>query len=522
MQQEITNKIFKENLLENNDNHKIIVLPLLVQKQILYFLYKEFNYMDRDKIDKKEIENYFLINWDWFKYSQILFHHFFPLYYSDYGIDSWRYDYWNNYFKDRIIINRNKNNKFKLINSNFVKTIIIDYFHINNESINYINSLKSLDTINVNILFNNQYSLNGTIWILSYLNRLINKDMVVNFELEMDYDMIELPKSVVFEKEELLFKTNQFFIIYDTKHDLCYKFINEMIKELKPKSLRIEPIIYQYLFSSIPPPIDPHFHLQQYHSISKLNQDYESVEIIYDFIPLYALYRFLQAPKLQTLKFNLQFHFLSEIYDNILKYYHIDSNRDYINKDGMELDFNRLDNFDYKYFGGENKNRRKIFKVNNNIQFYIDNGINEDNQIFCPYENSNERCYSIPPYSKSLWNECLKLLSTNSTITNLSISHNCGGCTINSGLYNINFLNDFMNSLANNKTIKTLTLDFNFNEEEIKNNMDVINESIALMLDQNTTLESITICFSEKHGEKKSNKFPYTTKNTKCNIIFLK
>ncbi|KAM9968922.1 hypothetical protein ACTFIW_000325 [Dictyostelium discoideum] len=112
----------------------------------------------------------------------------------------------------------------------------------------------------------------------------------------------------------------------------------------------------------------------------------------------------------------------------------------------------------------------KRFKVHDDIKFYIDNGINEDNQIFCSYSRSENSCLSVPPYSKSLWKQCLKLLSTNSTITNLSITHNCGGeCGWDkNGLFYEKFLNDLMNSFANNKTIKTLTLGFNFQEPQIK------------------------------------------------------
>ncbi|KAN0029533.1 hypothetical protein ACTA71_007662 [Dictyostelium dimigraforme] len=522
--QQIINKRLKENLLENNDNHKIIVLPLIIQKQILFFLYEEYKNMKKVKRDRNMIKNNSLINWDWFKISQLLFHGFFPLYY------------------DTIINNSNKNNKFKIINNNLVKQIIIDYFEINNESINFINNLKSLETIYVKCLNSEECSFINSIWILTFLNRLINKDIVVNFKLKLGYDCYEPKQLEVIEKEELLFKTNQFIVIYDMEFETSYKFIYKMIKELNPKSLKIKPILWASDSGES--------HLQQYHSISKLNQNYESIEIENDFIPLYALYRFLKAPKLQTFKFDLQFHFLSEIYDTIINndsdndsdnsdsdnnsdnnsdsdnnnsnnssYYNSNSNYN-SNKDKIELDFDKMDNFKYKDFGDIEE--RKSFKVHKNIQFYIDNGINEDNQIFCPYSRQESfNCYSIPPYSMSLWNECLKLLSTNSTITNLSISHNCGDyCSLKGFLYNTNFLNDFMNSLANNKTIKALTLYFNFKEKEIQNNIEIINKSIVSMLDQNTTLETISICYKQ-YWDEKPNEFPYTIKNKKCKIILL-
>ncbi|KAM9956809.1 hypothetical protein ACTFIR_003543 [Dictyostelium discoideum] len=137
----------------------------------------------------------------------------------------------------------------------------------------------------------------------------------------------------------------------------------------------------------------------------------------------------------------------------------------------------------------------------------------------------DDSCMKIPPYSKSLWKQCLQLLSTNSTITNLSFSNNCGGIYNDCGWgerssksYNENFLNDFMNSLVNNKTIKTLTLDFGFKDYRNLNlHIDLITKSIASMLDQNTTLESISI-FSFS----KSNEISNLTKNTKCKIKTIK
>ncbi|KAN0029540.1 hypothetical protein ACTA71_007669 [Dictyostelium dimigraforme] len=502
MENLISNKKLKENQSENNDNHKIIVLPLIIQKSILYLLYEEISNLKRenDHIKTIEIKNYSLVNWNWFKNSQVVFQYFFPSFYRGHNYDYHKYKY-HIWAKHRMIDSNsnNNNNKFKLINCtiNTIKAISIEYFDINNESINFINTLKSLETINVESPYDNYDLFNDSIWVLTYLNRLINKDIQVNFKLNFEsFDSCERDELEVIEKEELIFKTNQFIAKYDFQHEVSYGFVYEMIKELKPKSLKIKPFRTS----------DSASHLQQYHSISKLNQNYESVEIISDFIPLYAFYRFLQAPKLHTLKFDLQFHFLSKIYDNNF----LENGSEY-NTDIIEFDFNKMDNFKFEDFG---EDENITFEVKNK-QFYIDNGINEDNQIFCQYSNQYDySCTSIPPYSMSLWKECLHLLSTNSTITNLSISNNCGeGCEFdeNSFLYNENFLNDFMNSLANNKTIKTLTLYFNPHWSNSK----LFRKSISLMLDQNSTLETIFVDgdYSNMYN------FPISTKNTKCKVI---
>ncbi|EAL61760.1 hypothetical protein DDB_G0291552 [Dictyostelium discoideum AX4] len=97
---------------------------------------------------------------------------------------------------------------------------------------------------------------------------------------------------------------------------------------------------------------------------------------------------------------------------------------------------------------------------------------------------------SIPPYSMSLWNQCLKLLSTNSTITNLSITHNCRSTKECEWDENEDYENEYTNT-----------------------NIDLITKSIVSMLDQNTTLESINIFAFWDFNE-----ISYLTKNTKCKI----
>ncbi|EAL61805.1 hypothetical protein DDB_G0291642 [Dictyostelium discoideum AX4] len=347
-----------------------------------------------------------------------------------------------------------------------------------------MNSLKSLETVNVRCSYDNEYSFKNSVWVLTYLNKLNNKDIIINFELDLACFKPYQPKILEhIEREEFKFKTNLFEVEYDYEEGTSYGFVYEMIKELNPKYLKITPFSSSDAGES---------HLRQYHSISKLNQNYESVEILGDFIPLYALYRFLQSPNLHTLEFDLQFHFISSIYDNSK-----------FGGDKTEFDFNKMDNFNFRNF----------------INFQgdtIGDGINEDDQIYCSFSDQDNSCIEIPPYSMSLWNQCLKLLSTNSTITNLSITHNCGGeCGWDkNSLFNENFLNDFMNSLANNKTIKNLTLDFTLSYYDAETDIINLKKSITSMLDQNTTLESIVI-FPTSEFKEISN----LTKNTKCKIF---
>ncbi|KAM9992433.1 hypothetical protein ACTFIY_009876 [Dictyostelium cf. discoideum] len=522
MEKETTNKKLKSNLSENNDNNKIIVLPLIIQKQILRLLYEEYDNMDSFEILKEfknKIINYSIVDSNWFKNSQKLFSNFIPHIYFDKNNNK---NYSNFKYNKNLLYrinnnnnnNNSNNNKYKLVHNDLIKTIIIDYFEINNRSIDYMNSLKSLETVNVRCLHYYEYSFTNSIWVLTYLNKLDNKDVIINFKLYLGCcDPYEPTNLELIDREEFKFKTNKFKVSYDIEYETTYGFVYEMIKELNPKYLKIKPL--RCVSDS------GESHLLQYHSISKLNQNYESVEIINDFIPLYALYRFLQSPNLHTLKFDLQFHFLSSIYDNN----QINNNRNNNNnnncnsnsnrvsgdKNKTELDFNKMDNFKFIDFGytGDYNEQRIRFKVHDDI----DNGINEDNQIYCSYSRQEDSCIEIPPYSMSLWKQCLKLLSTNSTITNLTIYHNCGGpCYSECGwkensLFNENFLNDFMNSLANNKTIKNLTLGFG--------RCNIGNKSIVSMLDQNTTLESIYIIIPFSGLSEEISKL---TKNTKCKI----
>ncbi|KAM9992404.1 hypothetical protein ACTFIY_009859 [Dictyostelium cf. discoideum] len=360
----------------------------------------------------------------------------------------------------------------------------------------YFHTFKSLETVNVKCLNDLEHSLTNSKWILTYLNELDNKDLIINFKLELfcrePYEPTDLEH---IEKEEFKFKTNLFDVEYDYEYKANYGFLYEMIKELNPKYLKIKSNHLSDSGSS---------HLLQYHSISKLNQNYESVEIINDYIPLYALYRFLQSPNLHTLKFDLQFHFLSSIYDN----YQINNNNNNNNNKNNNNNNNNRDcesNRDSKY-SGYDKTELDFNKMDN-FKFIIFENIGNYHKCSRDFMFRNTTIFNVS------WNRCLKLLSTNSTITNLSITQNCGGeCRwdyLNS-LFNENFLNDFMNSLANNKTIKTLTLNFNENGYA---NENLIKKYIVSMLDRNTTLESIYI-FNPRFKE-----ISNLTKNTKCKII---
>ncbi|KAF2072176.1 hypothetical protein CYY_006496, partial [Polysphondylium violaceum] len=93
-----------------------------------------------------------------------------------------------------------------------------------------------------------------------------------------------------------------------------------------------------------------------------------------------------------------------------------------------------------------------------------------------------------PKYSQSLWKECLQLLKTNTTLTELSIGHYVCRC-YDAKKLNQQLIDDLLDSLSNNKSIKTLYLDFGclFYARHPIINADFISS----LLQNNTTIESL-------------------------------
>ncbi|KAF2073083.1 hypothetical protein CYY_005607 [Polysphondylium violaceum] len=122
-------------------------------------------------------------------------------------------------------------------------------------------------------------------------------------------------------------------------------------------------------------------------------------------------------------------------------------------------------------------------------------GINEDNHKYCP------RCQSgplnIPEYSRSLWKECLQLLKTNTTLTELSIGHSL--CCHYGSTLNQQLIDDLLDSLSNNKSIKTLYLDFRGIDQPKQQHPFINEDFISSLLQNNTTIENLYIgCYWEK------------------------
>jgi len=120
--------------------------------------------------------------------------------------------------------------------------------------------------------------------------------------------------------------------------------------------------------------------------------------------------------------------------------------------------------------GDDNPPNKKLTN-NNKYNFNeIDNDdldgdiyINEDDQEYCSYRLYQNGDETIPTYSRSLWNQCLELLKTNTTITNLSIGNvqcglECFARKTNEEDMPQQMMDDLLNSLSCNQSIKHLTL----------------------------------------------------------------
>ncbi|KAM9968290.1 hypothetical protein ACTFIW_002727 [Dictyostelium discoideum] len=405
-----------------NLNKKIVILPILIQKYILQFIYSEngsfplnfyFNYNGRIPF-----MSFPLVNWNWFKMCQKIFSNYYHFPYSRVFISSSSDIY-----------------KYKLMNIQIIKILCISIIDISDEVVGEINTLEGLESITIINYFDSWFG--SSYWRLKYLNKL-RDDIVVNFDLNLGFPNLEndrMPNEIN-HTQALTFKSDNISINFQYEIDDKFEFVcTDIISKLNFKSLKFHFIIPT--------------HFLQYHSISKSNKNFESVIINNDYIPLYSLYRFLKSPNLHTLNFSVNFYSLSKLYTNFNQYQHQHQHQH---------------NIDFENF---------------------DQTINEDEISPCPLT------MKLPSYSMQLWNECVKLIGSNTTITEMSILNaDCHECDAEHDQFELDngFLNDFIDTFSNNKTIKTLTINFgdNFSFEFLVSKM-------VTMLNQNSTLENLNL-----------------------------
>ncbi|KAF2069485.1 hypothetical protein CYY_009195 [Polysphondylium violaceum] len=361
----------------------------------------------------------------------------------------------------------------RLVDKDSLQHLMIEYKNLNMETVDRVNKeFKSLQQLTV-IKYADDYGLEGSVWSLNCLNKLKRRgDILVNF------DLVAIghgyPSSIYQDEQQKekawLFKTNRMglYCSYEDQDEDPFQCIYGLIKGTNPRSLAIYAGIKSNDIS----------HLKMYHSIAKLNHQYQHVAIESDFIPLYALYRFLQAPSLKSFQFRLQLHFLSHLYEQ----------DDLDDKTVASINFDTLDSFTY-----DSKAQSCVRKMPR----YLKTHINEDNSVFCEFntdlndDDPDEILSRVPPYSKLLWKECLGLLSTNSTITNLCIGD--VHCYASGHPHETTqpLVDDLLHALSSNRTITTLQFAFGFAEDHM-----ILNKQfIVSLLQKNNTLQSLQICY---------------------------
>ncbi|KAF2077638.1 hypothetical protein CYY_001025 [Polysphondylium violaceum] len=439
-------------------------IPIYVHTKILDYIYYSDHIYNRDK--KVSIQ-YALVCKQWFQISKNLV--------NSYVIVD----------LDDLEKKHGETNNYRIITRESVENIKFDFFNIKNKLVKSLNSrFRSLKSITITNHDSCDYWMGDSLGLLNRLNKLKRKDKIqVNFDLEVhcfdpdDPDQVEEEDNEDEDEEEeedkdkdkesegpFEFNTVDFKFDFDFEYERSYGFCYEFIKLTNPKTL-------EFLANSSTD--SGASHLRLYHSISKLNHRFSSVIINDDYIPLYALYRFLQSPHLQTFKVNLQFHFIAALYDS-------DSS------DNNSYDFNRMDNFSFQDILPDDQ-----FDSNR----YLPNKVNEDNQMYCSFSRGEYTDSTVPIYSKQLWNQCLQLLSNNSTITELSIGNiECGyECLYrerhgddNANVFGQQLYDDLLDALSNNKSIKSLCFDPIFSP-------DINSAFLTSLLERNKILEKIII-----------------------------
>jgi len=391
---------------------------------------------------------------------------------------------------------------YRILSIDLIGNIIMQYTkHLNDETIELLNKeYKSLQSIK--IVHSNDEWIGKATYLLNCLNKLERKqDIQVSFSLTLacfDPEVIE-PTRENSNQEAFTFNTNHFQLKYDYECDFSYGFIYKLIKDLNPRSLE---------FYSDSTTDSGSSHFRMFHSLSKLNNRFESIQVKYDFIPLYALYRFLQSPHLKTFKFELQFHFLSSLYRKF---------NDVQDFDFSTIDFNQMDKFEFIDTPAlaDIVNEDDRYQVHQ-MDYYVKHPINEDQQCYCAFNiNCEDEMFDTPPYSLPLWKHCLQLLKSNTTLREFSIGSTCStSCEIAYKSIKPQVFDDLLDSLSNNKSITTLTFDL----DHYLVPSIYTHEFFSTLLKKNKTLETI-ILVHHRRDRSELDAFVQslsTTLSTKC------
>ncbi|KAF2068818.1 hypothetical protein CYY_009856, partial [Polysphondylium violaceum] len=192
-------------------------------------------------------------------------------------------------------------------------------------------------------------------------------------------------------------------------------------------------------------------------------------------------------------------------------------------RESFAYDFQKFDNFPFVDVPYQDD----IFDVFED-SYYLDTGvIDENNQSYCAFKQEGNSVPQIPHYSFLLLIEAFKLLRDHKSLTELSIG-NIGCGDDDCGQFDIRNLDVaavalLKSILVQNKSIKTLTLDF----EYVRGHPILSPEFLMSLLKLNTTLEHLIIGNEDPDSTDTDlqtiiNFAQAHTKNTKCVISIKK
>ncbi|KAF2068819.1 hypothetical protein CYY_009857 [Polysphondylium violaceum] len=486
------NNALKREQIKNNSNNDQTTDNAPQSMQLSSYLVKMIIEMSfgRDKLeDDYEIYggkarydgalNYAMVNKQWFKITQQLVNSYALFDLSD--------------------IDMLDDKQHRLTQKRLLGNLRIELLEIGNTNFDIdslVRSLPSLKTIQVHMDYQDVLDSIKPFNLLDKLNGLKDYGVSVKFNLAIA-DIREFGK--VFDVKEIqdqppfLFQTDVVQVVFGDQNYKSDGFVYQLIKSANPKSI----VIYSdYIFTG-----KYAEHLKIYHSLAKLLSKLDrctSIEIDIEFVPLYALYRFLQAPSIKKIDIKLEFHFLSNMYKE-------EENKD-TNDPSWNFNFKESDNFTFQI------EPQGPYQA---PQGLLSKPINEDNQFHCSVHSLPE---IIPSYSFSLWKSTLQELKNNKTLTDLTIGNFL--CLCMQENFEMTDLNDqkpligsLLEALSENKSIKRLTFDFDWTF--IHGTHPFVNEEfIHSLLSTNSTLESLTILQYEESIEKKV----WLDFNDKCTI----
>ncbi|KAF2075405.1 hypothetical protein CYY_003284 [Polysphondylium violaceum] len=397
------------------------MFPKVIQKYLLDIIIDHYRLNEYSPVC--EIRNCALVNWEWFNYLSI-----FTSRERIIGHDVLKIK--------KYVDGADKNNDsqlYQFIKYDKIQYLMLEFFQIDQNAIYIINN-DLVDLKKVTLIQKKQSEKEDhvkIIWNMSVCNKILIdlNQLRPNLDINVDF-FINSPSRINiqqnFLQESVRFQTNDIKLKFYYQEHAPF---DEFILCLKPKSIYLQ---------ALELPDKSKFHIPWLHTLSISNRFYEKVVIKDDYLPLFALLRFLQSPNLHSFKFQLQFHMLYKLYSSTEGFVH-----------------------------------QEIVQENH------------DDYTFCShYKQQRMPSQEIPPFYRAIWNQCLKLLTFSSTLKNLSISDSLCFCDSHSELtVPLDLKRDFTQVLCYNTSLENVTFkNINFISFEMIKEIKVFNKNLNIKL----------------------------------------